>query len=128
MATTGLKPETARPGGEDDRVLFGDADVEEPLRIFRGERVKPRPLGHGRRDGQDLGVGLGFGEHRLAEDLRIGRDLLVIQRLARRDVERPRAVEALGVALGRGVAAPFLGDAVEHDRARRRSWPARRPR
>ena len=102
MATTGLKPETARPGGKDDRVLFGDADVERPgPGYFAANSWSPVPSVMAAVMARILGVGVPPGEDRLAEDRRIGRDRLVIQRLARGDVERPRAVEPLGVALGR---------------------------
>ena len=50
-------PPDRQTGGEDDGVLFGDADVEEPRRELVLEGLEPGALRHRRRDGDDARVG-----------------------------------------------------------------------
>ena len=49
-------------GGRGDRVLLGDADVEEAVGIAVAERSSPVGPGHGRGDGDHLGPRLGLGQ------------------------------------------------------------------
>ena len=82
-----------------------------------GELLRPGPLAHGRGDGQDLLVLLRDLDHRLAEDAENDGAPFALQRLARRDLERPGAVELLRVCPGRLVALALLGHALDEDRA-----------
>ena len=52
------------------RMRFRDADVEEPLRPLFLEDVRPRSRGHGRGDGDEVGVLGRELRERVAEDLR----------------------------------------------------------
>ena len=69
MATTGLSPAMAIPARRVDGMLLGDADVEETVRVpvFEGEQA--RRAGHGRGDGDELGVHGRLPHERRAERL-----------------------------------------------------------
>jgi hypothetical protein len=66
------EPLCSEPGRKRDGVLFGNADIEEPLGIGLGELGQTGALGHGGSHGHDAPVfGTQF-QQGLAEDLRIG--------------------------------------------------------
>ncbi len=55
--------------GEDDRVLFGDADIEVALGMARAEEIEAGAVGHGGGDGDDARVFRGQIGQRVGEDL-----------------------------------------------------------
>ena len=59
-------------GGEGDRMLLGDRDVEIAVGKALGEFDQTRALAHRRRDADDQRIALGHVAQPLAEDLRIG--------------------------------------------------------
>ena len=109
-------PLAGETGGEGHRVLLGDADVEEALRVRGGEGRETGPVGHRGGDRDQALLAGGLAQQRLAEDRgvrwrRRSRD----QRAGGR-VERADPVVAGRVALGRRVALALLGDHVHEDR------------
>ena len=100
------QPTHGHPGRRGDRVLLGDADVDEPAGEALAEGEEAGGVGHGGRDGDQLRSGLGLLDHRLGE----GGGVRAGLRLA--DV-----VEALDRIVLRGrVAAALLRDDVHDDR------------
>ncbi len=63
----GSKPGHRHTGRSGDGVLFGDADVDEPVTEPVGEGEEPGRAGHRRGDGDDLGVRFGLLDERLGE-------------------------------------------------------------
>ena len=61
------QPAHRHAGGGGDRVLLGDADVEEAVGEALAERQQAGRAGHGRGDGDELGVRLGRLDQRLGE-------------------------------------------------------------
>ena len=53
--------------------LFGDADIVKPAGMGLAEFFQPRALAHGRRDGDNPGIGRGQFGHCPAENFRVGR-------------------------------------------------------
>ncbi len=106
-------------GGEGHRVLFGDADVEAPLRKFVAEQVEPGSRRHGGGDGDDTVVGFGFLDQRFGEDAGIGRrGRLRFHLGAGDDIELGDAVPLVLGLLGRQIAVTLLGHGVNQDRSR----------
>jgi len=66
-----LKSLRSEAGGEDDRVLLGDAHVEVPFGMMRAEKIKRRAVGHGRGDGDNFFVFVGELDEGICEDLRV---------------------------------------------------------
>ena len=102
--------------GQRHRVLLGDADVEEALRVRLAEGLEARARRHGRRDGEDVGAVLRELDERLAEDRGVGgRTARLLRRLTRARVEAANAVELIGRLLGRLVSLALDGvDMDEH--------------
>ena len=73
MAANGFKPSAARPAGEGDGVLLGDADVEGALGKLLAEQVEPGARRHRRGDGDDLVVLAGLLDQALGEHARVAR-------------------------------------------------------
>jgi hypothetical protein len=59
-------------GGEEHRVLLGDAHVEIFVGMLRLEEIERGAVRHGAGDGHDLRVHVGQLDHRFGEDLRVG--------------------------------------------------------
>ena len=66
------EPARGHSGGEDDRVLFGDADVEVAFGMMRPEKIEAGAVGHGGGDGDDALVLVGELCERVGEDLGVG--------------------------------------------------------
>ncbi len=104
------------PGGGRDRVLLGDADVEEAIGEAVLEGQQTRRAGHRRRDRHDPVVGLGQLDDGLGERLRVARR----HSLGRTDrrIEHGGIVQVLlVVVLGRWIAAALLRQHVDDDRS-----------
>ena len=101
----GLQALAGEPGGEGDRVLLGDRDIEVALREAARELDETRAFAHRRRDADHLRVALGHVAEPVAEHLREGRTagLLFEDRAARR-VEGAGSVPGDGVGLGGRIA------------------------
>ena len=69
----GFRAFAGHAGGERDRVLFGDGDVEVALGIFLAETHQARAFAHRRRDREQLGIGRGHVAQPVAEDIGVGR-------------------------------------------------------
>jgi hypothetical protein len=91
-------PLVAMPGGEEDGVLLGDADVEELAGQLGRELREAGAARHRPGDADDAGVGLREPDHRLAEDVLVGGGgaRLRLHGVARHRVEAAHAVELLG--------------------------------
>ena len=113
----GTQPADREPGGEDDGVRLGDADVVEPLRKALLEALEARALGHGRGDRDDALVPLREPDERVPEGVRVRHPFDDRLALAVAEVERPGAVERLGPLLRRLVALALDGLDVHDDRA-----------
>ena len=114
------RPEAAdgHSGRGGDRVLLGDADVDEAIGEPAGERQQPGRPGHRRGDGDDVRSAFGFGDERGAERFGVGRRRQFELGPAGRDVERADVVQALlRVGLGREVALALDGVDVDDDGA-----------
>ncbi len=60
-----------QPGREGDRVLLGDADVEDPLGEYAFQAIEPGALGHRGGNGDDFVVAPRRVDQRVGEDPRI---------------------------------------------------------
>ena len=100
-----------------DGVFFCDADIEEALRELLAKRVQPRARAHRRRDGHHALVVCRQIHERVGKRIRIGRAALGRDRLARRNIERTHAVEALGVRLGGRISPALVGHGMHDHRA-----------
>ncbi len=108
MATTGPQAAHRHARGGRDRVLLGDADVDQPAGEALAERQQSGRVGHGRGDGDELGMLLARLDQRLGE----GGGVRAGLRLA------AHVVQALDrIVLRRRVAAALLGHHVHDDRA-----------
>ncbi len=99
---------------EDDRMLFGNTDVEVAFRMMRPEKIEGGAIGHGRGNGDDLlivvgelhkGVGENFGVSDLACGLGVPGFRIV----------GSEAMELLLLIEGGLVALPLLGENVQQD-------------
>ena len=102
-------------GGENNRVLLGDADVEEAVGEAPGEIGQPGAHGHGRGDGDDSVVALRQAFHGLAEHVRIFQRARGLQLAPGLAFKRAGAVPDVRLGLGEGVAPAFLGGDVDED-------------
>ena len=100
--------------GEGDRVLLGNADVEEAIGIDRLELGKRRSGRHRRRDGDDPWIVFGELDHRLGEDI------LVFWRRWRRPRHRRSRDGMTPLAVGRrpGEASSLFGHHVQEHGSR----------
>ena len=112
-------PLRGETGGEGDRVLFGDADVEEAIWVDRlelGERGAGR---HGGGDGDDPGIVFGQLDQRLREDI------LILRRRRRCSRRRGRGDGVAALAVGRRAreaSALFGHDMQEHGPGTSVAW------
>jgi hypothetical protein len=67
----GLEALERQPGGEEDRLLLGDPDVEVVRGLGLLQDVQARPGVHRGRDADDPPVAADLLDHRVAEDLRV---------------------------------------------------------
>ena len=103
-------------GGEGQRVLLGDADVDDPRRHLIGQGLEAHRGLHGGGDPDDPFISAGQGDDLLGEDGGPA-EALGHHRQAGLGMNLAHRVEAVGdVLLGRGVAPPLLGDDVDDDR------------
>ncbi len=103
------RPEThhRHAGSGGDRMLFGDADVEDAVGKALHHRQQPGRVGHRGGKRHQFGPGFGLGDDRL------GKGAGVAARL-----DRAHVVEVLDrVVLGWGVSPSLLGEHVDDDRA-----------
>ena len=105
-----------QPGGEGHRMLLGDADIEEAVRIRPGEATQPGSGDHGGGDGDDAAVALRQAYQGVAENLGVGGRLRRTIGLAAGHVEGTDAMEDVGVALRRAVAFALLGEDMDQHR------------
>ena len=108
-----VQPAHGEPGRGGHRVLFGDADVEDPVREVVGERVQPGRVQHGRGQRDHVRA---FPAHRdqfVGEYLGPRRTGRLLTRRGHR-ADRVHAVRR--VVLRRWVALALAGDTVHHDR------------
>ena len=115
----GPQPTHRHARGRGDRMLLGDADVEDAVGEALLEGQEAGGARHGRGDRHQLGSGLGLLDDRLGERGGVAR----LGRLARR-LRADLGVEAAGVVqalllvlLGRRVALALGGEDVDDDRA-----------
>ena len=106
-----LLGQAARHG---DRVLLGDAHIEQTGGIGVPEAQQAGAAGHGGGDGADPGIFLCKLHHGLAEHIGIG-DLFRAQALAAGGVKFAHAVVFAGLRLRRTVAPALLGDDVDEN-------------
>ena len=100
-------------------MLFGDADVERPVRKRLAEDVEAGAPGHGRGHGDYAVVFGGLLHEALAEDFRVGwRGRFRFGLLSGRDVEFRHRVTFVAGGFRRGVTFAFSGHDVNQDRAR----------
>ena len=103
-------------GGEGQRVLLGDADVDDPSRHLIGQGLEAHRGLHGGGDPDDPFIAAGQGDDLLGEDGGPA-ETLGHHRQTGLGMNLAHRVEAVGdVLLGRGVAPPLLGDDVDDDR------------
>ena len=102
-------------GGKDDRVLFGDADIEVARGMMRPVEIERGAVGHRSRDGDDLLVIVGERHQRLGEDLGVGAlaDRLGVAGLR---IVRPEAVKLLYLLQRRLETAALLRQDVQQHR------------
>src|SRR5215212_11219148 len=108
-ADDGTHPLGGEPGGEGDRMLLGNPDVEEAVGINRLEFGQRGTRWHRRRDGHDPRIIFGELDHRL------GKDVLVFGwrwRRSRRHWRR-NGVPALAISCRAGEPPSFFGHHVE---------------
>src|SRR5665213_1080491 len=121
------QPGKRHPRGGSHRVLFGNADVEEPIRIARLERQQTRGPWHRRSHADNSTVPLGVHEEGVRERLLITRSGLPLGNADRpticrgawsgNRIRRLQVVKALHfVRLSWRVALPFPGEDVQHYR------------
>jgi hypothetical protein len=112
-----LHPVGGEAGGEGDRVLLGDADVEGAVREALAEHVDAGAGGHGGGDGDDLRVAFGVLDQLGREHLLVLRRVrLRLRLLSGDDVELLHAVQFVGRVLGELPAVSFFGDDVDQHR------------
>ncbi len=117
MAQNGRKPSRGEAGGEGDRVLLGDADVEAALGEGLGEQVEPGAGRHGGVDRHDPLVGGRLADQLLGEHRGVaGRVRLGLVLRAGDHVELGDTMILVGGTLGRPVALALLGDDVDQHR------------
>ena len=105
-------------GGQRDRVLLGDGDIEITIRIFLAETHQARALAHRRSDGQQTLVRSGHVAQPFAEDIGVGGFLRAgFADHALGGVERRHRVVADLVAFGEIVALALGGHDVQQLRA-----------
>ena len=99
-------------------MLLGNANVERPLGMRRGELVDAGPGRHRGRDRADFGVGFGQLRKRFAEDILVRRRAAArpFVLLARHDVEFHDAVIFVRRILGRAVALALVGHDMNQHR------------
>ena len=98
-----------------DRMLLGDADVEEPIGEAALERQEARGTRHGRRHRHHLRVGLGLLDDGVGEHLRVATGHR--RRWPDQRVEHGRVVQVLlVVVLGGQITTPLLSEHVDDDR------------
>ena len=112
----GVHPGERQPGGEGERVLLGDADVDDPLRHGVGQGLETHGSLHRSGDPDDPLVAARQRHDLLGEDggppEALGHD-----RQPGLGMDLAHGVEAVwNVLLGGGVSAPLLGDDVDDDR------------
>ena len=113
-----LHPLGRHAGGERHRMLLGDADIEEAIRIFLGELLQPGAGRHRRGDRHDPRVGIGGCQQALGEDRGVGRrSRRRLGLLAGDDVELRYRVELVARRLGGRIATTLLGNHVQQHRA-----------
>ena len=100
-------------------MLFGNADVEGPLRKRLLDLVEASARGHRRRDRHNLVVARHLGLQRVGEDAGVARRPAArpLVLLSADDVELDDAVIFVGAVLGRSVALALLGHGMNQDRA-----------
>ena len=114
----GLHALGGEPGGEGHRVLLGDADVVEAVRVRLLEAVEAGAIGHRCGDRDDARVLVGELDQRVREDPRVaGRTGRGLAHLAGLDLERRHAVVLERIRLGRRVAVALRGERVQQDRS-----------
>ncbi|GAA2460803.1 hypothetical protein GCM10009857_27470 [Agromyces soli] len=113
----GMEPAEGEPGRARDRVLLGDADVEDAGREALRHAVQAGGPQHGRGDAHEPFVVLGELHELVGEDARPALRAARVERFARLRVDLPDGVELVGhVVAGGLVAAALLGDRVDDDR------------
>ena len=114
MLQNGTRPLRGHARGEGDGVLFGDADVEGPIRHGLHHELQGASSRHGRRDAHDALVLFGELDDGVAEDVlvlrrlgRFGRDLddlagVLVEQAGRMPLGRAaRLGRRIALALGR---------------------------
>jgi hypothetical protein len=105
-------------GGERDRVLLGDGDIEIAIRVFPAEAHQARTLAHRGGDAQQQRVDRGHVAQPVAEDVGVGRLLAAgLGDQALFGIERRHGVVADLVVLGQLVALALGGHHVQQLRA-----------
>ena len=112
------QPLAGESGGEGDRVLLGDRDIE--IALGEAPRIldQARAFAHRGRDADDARIALRHVAQPLAEDLRIGGAArLVLEDRAAAGIERTRAMPLDRIRLRRRVALALARDDVQELRS-----------
>ena len=116
MAQNGPEAARGHARGKDDRVLFGDADIEVAFGMMRAEEIEAGAVGHRGGDGDDALILVGEFHQRVGKDLGVGGQAGRLGHAGLRIV-RSEAVKFL-LAIERGLeAAALLREHVQQDRA-----------
>ena len=114
----GVQPAEGHAGGGGEGVLFGDADVEHPLRVPGGELVQPDGDQHGAGDADDVLAFIGDVGDLVGEDGGPGLGPAGFGGLAGFRVDDADGVELVGlVGAGGRVAVALFRHGVHDDRA-----------
>ena len=113
----GVQAAVGEASGRRDRVLFGDAHVEDAVRVLLGELVQPGRAQHRGGDPHEAVVTIGKPHELIGEHARPRRRTRGLDRLPRLRIDLPDRVELVGdVGEGRLVALALLRDGVHDDR------------